>query len=237
MFDRPTYKKAAKKQLKGRWAFPVVMTLITAVLLSLLGVINYGGTRTGYGASVSYGVSLQENALTIPVICILGILTLAQTCVYLRLFRTTEKTSFGDFLSGLSHWLSGALGGLWYALWVFLWSLLFVIPGIVKAFAYSQMFFVLAENPGIGVRKAMNISKVITQGHKGDLFIMGISFFGWMLLCTLSCGIGCLWLLPYMNMTQLNAYFALKNMAIAANKITLADFTPAEVLASEEESV
>lgn len=116
---------------------------------------------------------------------------------------------------------------LWFVLWVFLWMLLFVIPGIVKTFAYSQMFFVLAEYPGIGVRKAMHISKLITRGHKGDLFVMYLSFFGWMILCALSCGIGSLWLAPYMTTSFVNAYLALKNEAIATNVLSPADFASA----------
>ena len=32
MFDRVKYKEFAKKQLKGRWLIPVVMTLITGII-------------------------------------------------------------------------------------------------------------------------------------------------------------------------------------------------------------
>lgn len=229
MFDRITYKKTARAQLRGRWAFPVVMTLIVSVLLMLLGTLNYTGGRTVTATAGDWYITYRGNMLAITLICvaIAGILRLAQAHVYLRLARTDGKASFDDFLHGLSFWLSGALGGLWFVLWVFLWALLFVIPGIVKAFAYSQMFFVLAENPGIGVRKAMHISKLLTRGHKGDLFVMHLSFLGWRILCALSCGIGSLWLAPYMQTSFLNAYFALKNEAIATNVLSPADFAPA----------
>lgn len=248
MFDRPTYKAAARAQLRGKWAFPVVMTLIVSVLMTMLGLLTKG-TRAYTATAGAVYVLHQANALTVLIIGIGGILALAQTHVYLKLARTGEKATFDDFLHGLSDWLAGALGGLWFALWTFLWSLLFVIPGIVKMFSYSQMFFVLAENPGIGVRKAMDISKIITRGHKGELFAMTLSFFGWALLCALPCtislwatnvlpafprqisvvllNVGLLWLKPYMRASFLNAYFALKNTAIATNLLSPADFAPA----------
>ena len=134
------------------------------------------------------------------------------------LFRST-------FLEGLeSHWLNALLGSLWNFLWVFLWSLLFVIPGIVKSYSYSMMFSVIAENPKISAVKAMDISKVLTDGHKADLFVMDLSFLGWLILSCLSCGIGFIWLVPYMTMTETHAYYDLKRMAFSQNKLTPADF-------------
>ncbi len=224
MFDRVAYKKTARKQLKGRWLLPIIMIIITLFLSSMFGM----PTNAIDGAP---GIAGKEgSAYTILSIIALfaeGVLWIANCFVFLRLARTTEKVSFGTFLTGLEQWLSGGLGMLWYTLWVFLWSLLFIIPGIIKSIAYSQMFFILAENPGIGVRKAMRISKIITQGYKGELFVMALSFLGWGFLCLLSCGIGFLWLIPYMQMSYANAYFGLKNMAIMTNKISPADFAPA----------
>lgn len=216
MFDRVLYKKTARQQLKGRWGFPVLLGIVTGILAALVG----GGSQTA-DSSLSLLFLLIELGVT-------GALLIATCYVYLHMAQTTRKADFSLFFAGLEGWLQGALGMMWYWLWVFLWSLLFVIPGIIKALSYSQMFYILAENPAVGVRKAMRMSKVITQGYKGDLFVMGLSFFGWGFLCVLSCGIGFLWLFPYINMSAANTYAALKNMAIMTNKITPADFAPAE---------
>lgn len=224
MFDRVSYKKKAREQLKGRWGFPILMTVIIFVLAGLLAFPSKVLENNEFTTLFE---SLAGTVLSLVSTCVYGMLVVAQYFVYLRMSQTIEKADFNTFLTGLERWLSGALGILWYSLWVFLWSLLFVIPGIVKSISYSQMFLILAENPEIGVRKAMNISKVITQGHKADLFVMGLSFLGWGFLCVLSCGIGFLWLIPYMSMSYTNSYIALKNMAIMTNKITPADFAPA----------
>jgi uncharacterized membrane protein len=232
MFDRSAYKKIARQQLKGRFLWPVLMTLmvlfIALSISSVLELANHSGTplihrnMRFYRADFSFAFLFKAGSLIF--IAVIGILYTAQQSVYLRLSRTVEKASFNDFLAGLELWVSGMLGMFWYCLWVALWSLLFVIPGIVKAYAYSQMFFILAENPGISVRKAMSISKVMTQGHKADLFVMGLSFLGWAILSSITCGIGTLWLIPYMNMSYANAYYDLKNQALLCGKIIPADF-------------
>ena len=224
MFDRITYKQNARKQLKGRWGLPILLFVLSCLLTSMIAM---PGRELGETEFLTETENIAYCVLSLVSLCVNGIFTLATSYVYIRMMHTTEKLRFNAFLTGLERWLSGALGMLWYTLWVFLWSLLFVIPGIIKAIAYSQMFFILAEHPKIGVRRAMQISKVITQGHKADLFVMGLSFFGWLLLCFVTCGIGFLWLIPYAEMSYANAYTALKNMAFMTNKITPADFAPA----------
>jgi uncharacterized membrane protein len=232
MFDRILYKKTAKTQLKGRLGFPVLMTFIITVLFLcfsfFMNTLNENSVRVSHPSLFSFSFSAfgswLPTILSFAVIGIIGILVVAQIYVYIKMSRTVEKASFSDFCAGLEKWPQGFLGIFWYTLWTFLWSCLFFIPGIVKSIAYSQMFFVLAENPNTGVRRAMQISKVITQTHKADLFVMGLSFIGWAILCGITCGIGFFWLKPYMNMSFTNAYYALKNQALASGRLSPADF-------------
>ena len=112
----------------------------------------------------------------------------------------------------------------WKSLWIYLWSLLFFIPAIVKSFAYSQMNYILAENPKISVRKAMKMSIKMTQGFKAELFILELSFLGWFLLCGLSMGILFLYFNPYYSITKLNAYYFLKQKALQTGVLSQSDF-------------
>jgi uncharacterized membrane protein len=113
---------------------------------------------------------------------------------------------------------------LWYALWVILWSLLFIIPGIIKALAYSQCMYMIADNPAVKVRDALKISIKMTNGYKGAIFVMGLSFLGWALLCVLTLGIGFLWLAPYMNASFTNLFFKLKELSIQKGVCTEDEF-------------
>ncbi|MBR1910865.1 MAG: DUF975 family protein, partial [Treponema sp.] len=187
MFNRAAYKNIAKKQLAGRWGTPILATILTFIITSAL-------------------------SATIPVVafCAVAVLGMANTYLYVTLSHTKEKQPFSTFIQGFSFWLNGILSMLWFMLWTILWALFFFIPGIVKAYAYSQMFFIIAESPDMDVRTAMNLSKKITKGHKMDLFILDLSFLGWLILSSCTCGILLLWLTPYMNMTKINAYHSIK---------------------------
>lgn len=237
MFNRQLYKQTAKKQLASRKTVPVLATLITMAFLVILGSGSEIQSTAVSNAPYENGTvwdmqtvlfcfssTATELLFSFLTLVITGILTLAECSLYDRYFNTLEKISFSEYLQGFSRWLTGALAALWFSLWVFLWSLLFFIPGIVKAFSYSQMFFILAENPKIGVAKAMRISKVLTKGYKADLFVMGLSFLGWNLLSMFTLGILQLWLQPYEYMSFTNAYKSLKMHALRSGTLSESDF-------------
>lgn len=95
----------------------------------------------------------------------------------------------------------------------FLWYLLFIIPGIVKAYSYSMVPYILAENPNIGANRAIELSKNMTDGHKMDMFILDLSFLGWYLLGLIAFIIGTLFVFPYHNATKAELYLVLKENA------------------------
>ncbi|MDF2988243.1 MAG: hypothetical protein K0R50_3753 [Eubacterium sp.] len=95
----------------------------------------------------------------------------------------------------------------------FLWYLLFIIPGIVKAYSYSMVPYILAENPDIGASRAIELSKNMTDGHKMDMFILDLSFLGWYLLGFIAFVIGTFFVFPYHNATKAELYLVLKENA------------------------
>jgi len=66
-------------------------------------------------------------------------------------------------------------------LYTFLWSLLFIIPGIIKAFSYSQVFEVLKDNPELTASQAIKKSQRLMQGNKWRFFVFNLSFILWFL--------------------------------------------------------
>lgn len=77
---------------------------------------------------------------------------------------------------------------------------------IRSSLAYSQMFFIVADNDKIGVIDSMTRSVQLTKGNKGKLFLLELSFIGWYLLSYITLGIGLLWVIPYYQQTLTNAY-------------------------------
>ena len=216
MFDRISYKKTAKQMLKGHWKIPVLITLFILLISTLSSIPSFANQES---------FSLIAFLGSILTIIIAGILEIATVCFYLEFTNKNSETKFNYFLESLNRWKDGILGVLWTYLWTFLWSLLLFIPGIIKSYSYKMIFFILAENPGISVRKAMNMSKAMTKGFKWDLFVMDLSFVGWGILSLLTLGIGLLWLEPYIRTSTVYAYKYLKERVIASGVLTEADFS------------
>ena len=92
-----------------------------------------------------------------------------------------------------------------------LWLLLFIIPGFVKAYEYSMIPYLLAENPNLSASQAFSLSKQMTTGQKMDLFVLDLSFLGWIILGLICCGIGILFVLPYPQATRAEVYLILRD--------------------------
>ncbi|MDR3598196.1 DUF975 family protein [Clostridium sp.] len=106
---------------------------------------------------------------------------------------------------------------------IFLWTLLLIIPGIIKYYAYRMVPYILADNPNIGVLKAISLSNEMTRGHKFDMFVLDLSFIGWYLLGTIALGVGVFFVMPYENATNSELYLVLKNDAINNNLCSYKD--------------
>ena len=95
---------------------------------------------------------------------------------------------------------------------IILWSLLLVVPGIIKAYEYSMVEYILAENPSMSSKEVLDLSRQMTAGHKGDLFVLDLSFFGWFLLGQFTLGLSDIFYTnPYRYATSAEAYAFLKN--------------------------
>ena len=93
---------------------------------------------------------------------------------------------------------------------ILLWLFLFIVPGFIKAYEYSMIPYLLAENPNITTDEAFSLSKQMTTGQKMDLFVLDLSFLGWIILGLICCGIGILFVLPYPEATNAEVYLILK---------------------------
>ncbi|MDR0939820.1 MAG: DUF975 family protein [Mediterranea sp.] len=97
--------------------------------------------------------------------------------------------------------------------YILLWTLLLVIPGIIKSYSYSMTYFILKDNPGLEGDAAIEKSMAMMHGHKTKLFLLDLSFIGWAILCLFTCGIGFLFLTPYMYTAHAAFYEDLKAQA------------------------
>ena len=107
--------------------------------------------------------------------------------------------------------------GLMASLFVFLWSMLFIIPGIIKAFSYSMAPYIRADHPEYTWRQCLDESIRITNGHKMRIFLLELSFIGWYIVGALALGIGTLWVEPYMQASLASYYESIRDPMPAEN--------------------
>lgn len=194
--NRAELKANAKAQIKGKIGILFVITLIISVISAaagfVLGLIPGGGLVAAIIVTPAFSLSMVR--------------------VYLMVIggQTPEAK---DAFSGFDDFWSAFKVTFLVGLFTFLWSLLFIIPGIIKTFSYSMSMYILAENKGKGARECIKESMAMTDGHKGELFVLGLSFIGWAFLGAITLGIAYIWIIPYMNATFANAYQSLKSTA------------------------
>lgn len=198
--NRAELKAAAKGQISGKIGILFVITLIIALISvaagALLAAIPGGGIIVSVVITPAFALSIIR--------------------VYLGVVKG-ETPVVKDAFCGFDDFWAAFKVTFLTGLFTFLWSLLFVIPGIVKIFSYSMAMYILAENKGKPALECIEESKAMTEGHKMELFVMGLSFLGWALLCGITFGIAAIWVIPYMQATYTNAYNLLKQGAVAEN--------------------
>lgn len=95
-------------------------------------------------------------------------------------------------------------------LFIALWSLLFIIPGIIKAYEYRMVPYLLAENPEMSMSEAFYLSKKLMDGNKFDTFVLDFSFILWSIAGTFFMGlVGILFVNPYVQLTNTELYVKL----------------------------
>ena len=190
MKTRAELKEMAKQQIKGNIGMLFVITLIIGVISGAAGAIPPLALAVSIIVTPAFSISIIR--------------------VYQELARGGKKPEAKDAFAGFDDFWTGFKALFLVGLFTFLWSLLFIIPGIIKSFSYSQTMMIVAENKGIGARDAINRSKAMMDGRKMDYFVLGLSFIGWGLLCCITLGIAYIWVGPYMQATMVNFYNDIK---------------------------
>ena len=207
--NRAELKSQAKSQVQNKLGVLILITLI-------IGAISFAGGCV---------LGLVPGGSFIAAIVITPAFALSVARVYLMVTRSITPRA-KDAFCGFDDFFSAFKVTFLVGLYTFLWSLLFIIPGIVKSYAYSMSMYVLAENKGKSARACIKESVRITEGYKGELFLLDLSFIGWFLLGSLTCGIAYFWIIPYYSVTKANAYRVLKSPT----------YTPFENVAFEDVS-
>lgn len=187
--NREILKANAKDQIKGKIGILFVMYLINIAISFVASCIPIVGSVAS-------------------VILINPAFTIAMVMIYLKLIDY-EEIKIGNVFDGFYHFWGAFKINFFVSLFTALWSLLFVVPGMIKAYSYSMAMYIWAENKEMGALEAIRKSKEMMDGHKMDLFVLGLSFIGWGLLTAVTFGIAGIYVIPYIEATTANFYRSL----------------------------
>jgi uncharacterized membrane protein len=98
-----------------------------------------------------------------------------------------------------------------YTLIVFLGVILLVVPGIILGLMYSQVFYILADNPDIGVTEAFNMSSKMMKNNMLQLFMLNLEALLYFIAGIFTLLIWWVWLVPRYYVAFAGFYEAIKN--------------------------
>ena len=198
------YKNRALSALENKWGNFVLITLAYVLIIGITQALS--GDKDS--PAILHLISLVLFILALP-------LTWGFQTLFLGAVRGGEATA-KDMFEGYNKELFSRVltTTLLYYVYVFLWSLLLLIPGCIKSYSYAMTPYILKDNPEMKNNAAIEESMRMMDGHKLELFLLDLSFIGWAILSILTCCIGFLWLVPYMNMARVNFYEDLKKASV-----------------------
>lgn len=198
---RSELKARARAQLGNRifgslWMYALLACLIVSAL-------------SGAAGSVIPGIGA---------LIVIGPMSYGLNYVFLKQARDGQEMQLGDLFKGFTDDFGQTfLIGLLTSIFIMLWSLLFVIPGIVKAYAYSMAYYIKVDHPDYDWRRCISESQAMMKGHKGELFMLDLSFIGWLIVGAMCAGVGTLWVAPYMEASRAQFYESIKTYVLPEN--------------------
>ena len=177
--SRQEAKRLALDSLKGNWGYAILITVLYMIISVALGAAwGIGTLLLGSALLVGFYYAFINGSIT---------------------HQYSLEDLFFGFKEGLANRI---LLSILKTIFIFLWSILFIIPGIVKTYSYSLAEYISLQNKDLTWKECLNESRRLMDGHKMEMFVLDLSFIGWMILCVFTFGIGMLFLHPYMQATK-----------------------------------
>ena len=221
-WTRAELKTRAKAAVKMYYWKMVLVALILSMIgggASSVGSRSASDNSAGSGASSMFeGINMQVAMIAVIIVLVVVVIALALSVFVFNVLEVgcrgffsrsmTEDPELGLIADGFTqnYWNCVKTQFL-KSLFIGLWSILFVIQGVIKAYEYRMVPYLLAEHPEMSSGEIFARSKEMMQGNKWDTFVLDISFVGWVLLSGITLGILYIfWVGPYIAATDAALY-------------------------------
>lgn len=184
--ENSTMRRWGREALSGNWGAAILGTLFYMLLAS--------GPILVF--RIVFNVESLDTVSDLYTLLVSGPLTLGYVGFILGMFRKKNPSPV-SVINGFEHFFKAFALFFLTNLLIALWTLLFIIPGLIAAYRYSMVFYILADNPQMGVLEIIGESKRMMTGNKLKFFLLQLSFIGWVILAFIPFGLGFIVLLPY----------------------------------------
>jgi uncharacterized membrane protein len=194
--------------LKNQWG----LAIGTSVAYGLIAVVlNLVGSSLSGPTIEALIPGLMPDYLDLNLFGVLwtGAFSFGYARFVLKLVRQAEP-EFEDLFSGFQHWAKVTWASIVYFVRVLLWLLLLVIPGLIKFVAYSQLWYVLQDEPQRSAREALKRSEELMNGHKWEYVALILWCTMLVLASIFTLFIGLFWFMPWIAAAQAQFYQEVK---------------------------
>ena len=184
-------RNVTKEILKGKYKNVMLPFLFATLLLSLTQQQDlYSSAYEAYG--LSYVFTIGSLALFIQGPISIGLATYSLSIVH------EKEYSYTQIISAFKYFFKALILVLLFTISCAIGFLLLFVPGIIVALMFSQIFYIMAEDPETGVIESFKKSSSLMKNKKLQLFGLVMRYFGLFILGVFTLGIWWLWLTPQM---------------------------------------
>ena len=182
-------RNVTKEILKGKYKNVMLPFLLATLLLSLTQQQElYSSAYEAYG--LSYVFTFGSLALFIQGPISIGLAT------YSLSIANEKEYSYTQIISAFKHFFKALILVLLFTVSFAIGILLLIVPGRVRALMFSQIFYITAENPQIGVMDAFKKSASLMKNKKLQYLGLILRYSLFFILGVFTLGIWWLWLIP-----------------------------------------
>ena len=196
------YRAQAREALQNRWGEAAIVSLIILLAAMIIATPSFIAEWAG-------SITTLLSVLVLPL----------QYAYYISLLERTrgneEELTHYTFQYTINHAYANTrflVAGLFIML-ISMVAAIFTlgIGAIVVKYMYSMVPYLLHDYPELTPREAMKISREMMSGQKWELFVLNLTFIGWILLSIITFGVGMIFVEPYMSTARAAFYEDLKS--------------------------
>ena len=179
-----------RKQLMPYWFLSTAVCMVYALLIGVPSELN------------SFGEILS--------LLLAGPLQLGM-CIYFLNISKGNNHSFFNLFEGFKPLGNILLAFIIINALTLLGLFFLIVPGIIISLGFSMTYYIISEEPEVGIYDALERSWKMMDGKKSELFFLQLHFLPWYVLGLFFFIIGVFIIVPWHNLTLANYYLTIKN--------------------------